>query len=100
MAVGVATRRSSPSTVIRSSAPRSTSAGICSRAGAVWNDRRLPSAELTLIANVALDRVNRGPWTCGGCPAFAPYAFARMHARGVINAACADEDLAMFRALE
>ncbi len=60
----------------------------------------MPRAELTLIANVALDRVNRGPWTCGGCPTFAPYAFARLHARGVINAACADEDRARFRALE
>jgi sugar/nucleoside kinase (ribokinase family) len=60
----------------------------------------LPPAELTLIANVALDRVNRGPWTCGGCPAFAPYVFARLHAGGVINTACADEDLAAFRALE
>jgi sugar/nucleoside kinase (ribokinase family) len=59
----------------------------------------LPRAELTLIANLALDRVNRGPWTCGGCPTFAPYAFARLHARGSINAACADEDLAKFRAL-
>jgi len=58
----------------------------------------LPHAELTLIANVALDRVNRGPWTCGGCPAFAPYAFAHLHAGGVINAACADEDLGLFRA--
>ncbi|HTP20207.1 MAG TPA: PfkB family carbohydrate kinase [Solirubrobacteraceae bacterium] len=57
----------------------------------------MPRAELTLIANVALDRVNRGPWTCGGCPTFAPYAFARLEARGVINAACADEDRAMFR---
>jgi sugar/nucleoside kinase (ribokinase family) len=60
----------------------------------------LPRPELTLIANVALDRVNRGPWTCGGCPTFAPYAFAHLQAQGVINAACADEDLAMFRALE
>jgi len=60
----------------------------------------LPRAELTLIANVALDRVNRGPWTRGGCPTFAPYAFASLNARGVINAACADADLAMFRALE
>jgi sugar/nucleoside kinase (ribokinase family) len=60
----------------------------------------LPRSELTLIANVALDRVNRGPWTRGGCPTFAPYAFARLQARGVINAACADEDLATFRALE
>jgi sugar/nucleoside kinase (ribokinase family) len=60
----------------------------------------LPRSELTLIANVALDRVNHGPWTCGGCPTFAPYAFDHVHARGVINAACADEDLAMFRALE
>ncbi len=59
----------------------------------------MPRAELTLIANVALDRVNRGPWTCGGCPTFAPYAFAHLHAEGVINAACADEDVAMFRAL-
>ncbi len=65
----------------------------------MWNDRVLPRAELTLIANVALDRVNRGPWTCGGCPAFAPYVFARLRARGAIHAACADEDLAMFRAL-
>jgi sugar/nucleoside kinase (ribokinase family) len=60
----------------------------------------LPRSELTLIANVALDRVNRGPWTRGGCPTFAPYAFARLQARGVINAACADEDLATFRELE
>lgn len=60
----------------------------------------MPRSELTLIANVALDRVNRGPWTRGGCPTFAPYAFARLQARGVINAACADEDLATFRALE
>jgi len=60
----------------------------------------LPRSELTLIANVALDRVNRGPWTRGGCPTFAPYAFARLDARGVINAACAEEDLATFRALE
>jgi sugar/nucleoside kinase (ribokinase family) len=60
----------------------------------------LPRAELTLIANLALDRVNRGPWTSGGCPTFAPYAFARLQARGSINAACADEDLARFRALE
>jgi sugar/nucleoside kinase (ribokinase family) len=66
----------------------------------VWDDRALPRAELTLIANVALDRVNRGPWTCGGCPAFAPYAFARLHARGVVYAACANEDVATFRALE
>lgn len=60
----------------------------------------MPRSELTLIANVALDRVNHGPWTCGGCPTFAPYAFARLQARGVINAACADEDLARFRGLE
>jgi sugar/nucleoside kinase (ribokinase family) len=60
----------------------------------------LPRAELTLIANLALDRVNRGPWTCGGCPTFAPYAFARLQARGSINAACAEEDVAKFRALE
>jgi sugar/nucleoside kinase (ribokinase family) len=59
----------------------------------------LPGSELTLIANLALDRVNRGPWTRGGCPTFAPYAFARLQARGVINAACADEDLGTFRAL-
>lgn len=49
---------------------------------------------------MALDRVNRGPWTRGGCPTFAPYAFARLQAPGVINAACAEEDLATFRALE
>jgi sugar/nucleoside kinase (ribokinase family) len=60
----------------------------------------LPRAELTLIANVALDRVNRGPWTCGGCPTFAPYAFVRLHARGGIYAACADADVARFQALE
>jgi sugar/nucleoside kinase (ribokinase family) len=60
----------------------------------------LPRAELTLIANVALDRVNRGSWTCGGCPAFAPYAFAWLHARGMVYAACADEDLVTFRGLE
>jgi sugar/nucleoside kinase (ribokinase family) len=60
----------------------------------------LPRAELTLIANVALDRVNKGPWTRGGCPTFAPYAFAHLQARGVINTACADADLEMFRALE
>jgi sugar/nucleoside kinase (ribokinase family) len=59
----------------------------------------LPRAELTLIANVALDRVNKGPWTCGGCPTFAPYAFAHLDAHGVINTACADADAPMFRAL-
>ena len=60
----------------------------------------MPRSELTLIANVALDRVNHGAWTCGGCPTFAPYAFAHLQARGVVNAACADEDIAMFRALD
>ena len=60
----------------------------------------MPRAELTLIANVALDRVNRGPWTCGGCPTFAPYAFAHLSAHGVINTACADADVPMFRALD
>jgi sugar/nucleoside kinase (ribokinase family) len=60
----------------------------------------LPPAELTLIANVALDRVNRGPWTCGGCPTFAPYAFAHVDAHGVINTACADADVAMFDRLQ
>ena len=60
----------------------------------------MPRAELTLIANVALDRVNRGPWTSGGCPTFAPYAFAHLHAVGVINTACADADVPMFRALD
>jgi sugar/nucleoside kinase (ribokinase family) len=60
----------------------------------------LPRADLTLIANVALDRVNGGSWTRGGCPTFAPYAFGRLQARGVIYAACADEDVATFRALD
>jgi sugar/nucleoside kinase (ribokinase family) len=60
----------------------------------------LPRSELTLIANVALDRVNGGTWTRGGCPTFAPYAFARLQARGVINTSCADEDLATFRGLQ
>jgi sugar/nucleoside kinase (ribokinase family) len=60
----------------------------------------LPRADLTLIANLALDRVNGGPWTSGGCPTFAPYAFARLGAQGLIDAACADEDLAKFGALE
>jgi sugar/nucleoside kinase (ribokinase family) len=61
--------------------------------------RRLRHTELTVIGNLALDRVNRGPWTCGGCPAFAPYAFARLRALGLINASCADDDLGQFRAL-
>ena len=60
----------------------------------------MPRPELTLIANVALDRVNGGPWTCGGCPSFAPYAFAHLDARGVINAACADEDRDTYCVLE
>ena len=64
------------------------------------NDRALPLPDLTLIANVALDRVNQGPWTCGGCPTFAPYAFTHLHSCGVINASCAAEDLGMFRALD
>ncbi len=59
----------------------------------------MPRSDLTLIANVALDRVNKGPWTRGGCPTFAPHAFVRLQARGVIHAACADDDLGMFRAL-
>jgi sugar/nucleoside kinase (ribokinase family) len=60
----------------------------------------LPPAELTLIANVALDRVNGGPWTRGGCPTWAPYAFAHLQACGVIDTACAPADVSMFRALE
>ena len=52
-----------------------------------------------MIANVALDRVNQGRWTCGGCPTFATYAFEHLEARGVIHTACADEDLAAFRGL-
>lgn len=82
----------------RAAPPRPAAAGT--RGSIVWNDRGLPPAELTLIANVALDRVNQGPWACGGCPTFAPYAFARLHAHGRIYSACAGEDLPMFRALQ
>ncbi len=57
----------------------------------------MPRAELTLIANVALDRVNHGPWTPGGCPTFAPYAFAHLQAHGVIITACGDADVSAFR---
>jgi sugar/nucleoside kinase (ribokinase family) len=60
----------------------------------------LSRPELTLIANVALDRVNRGPWTRGGCPTFAPYAFAHLVTHGVINTACANADIPTFRPLE
>jgi sugar/nucleoside kinase (ribokinase family) len=59
----------------------------------------LPDAELTLIANVALDRVDGGAWTGGGCPAFAARALALLGARGTIHTACADADRAAFAAL-
>lgn len=59
----------------------------------------MPDAELTLIANVALDRVNGGPWTGGGCPAFARFAFHFLGAGGVIDTSCADGDRAHFEAL-
>lgn len=63
------------------------------------DDGRLAGVELTLIANVALDRVDGGAWTCGGCPSFTGFAFARLGARGMIYSACAPEDRATFAGL-
>jgi sugar/nucleoside kinase (ribokinase family) len=59
----------------------------------------LTDVELTLIANVALDRVDHGQWTSGGCPTFAPPAFRRLGARGTIITACAADDRPAFRSL-
>ncbi len=60
----------------------------------------MPDAELTLIANVALDRVNGGAWTGGGCPAFAAAALGFLGVRGVVHTACAESDLATFASLQ
>jgi sugar/nucleoside kinase (ribokinase family) len=56
----------------------------------------LPGAEITIIGNVALDRVNHGAPTCGGCPAFAPSVLARLHARAAVISACAGADRGFF----
>jgi sugar/nucleoside kinase (ribokinase family) len=59
----------------------------------------LPGAEITLIGNVALDRVNHGRPTRGGCPAFAPPVLARLGAGAAVISACAAADLAFFAGL-
>jgi sugar/nucleoside kinase (ribokinase family) len=60
----------------------------------------LPGAEITIIANVALDQVNGHAWRSGGCPTFSPYVLRTLHARGAIYASCADEDRGYFDALQ
>lgn len=59
----------------------------------------MSSAEITIIGNVALDRVNRGAPTCGGCPAFAPPVLAHLHAAAVVISACAGADRDFFAGL-
>ncbi len=59
----------------------------------------MPVAEITIIGNVALDRVNHGPSTRGGCPAFAPPVLARLGAGSAVISACASADLAFFAGL-
>ena len=59
----------------------------------------MSSPEITVIANLALDRVNGSAWRAGGCPTFAPFVFAKLNATGAIVASCADGDRGYFEAL-
>ncbi len=60
----------------------------------------MPGAEITIIANLALDQVNGTAWRSGGCPTFSPYVLRALHARGAIYASCADADRRYFDALQ
>lgn len=50
----------------------------------------------TIIANLALDRVDGGDWTPGGCPTFAQTVFGIMDAAGAVVTSCGADDRAEF----
>lgn len=58
-------------------------------------DSRLVS-DATIIANLALDRVDGGGWTPGGCPTFAQPAFSIMDAAGALVTSCGAQDQGLF----
>jgi sugar/nucleoside kinase (ribokinase family) len=53
-------------------------------------------SDATIIANLALDRVDGGDWTPGGCPTFAHPVFGIMGASGMLATSCGAEDQALF----
>lgn len=53
-------------------------------------------SDATIIANLALDRVDGGDWSPGGCPTFAQPAFAVTGASGALITSCGVEDQALF----
>jgi sugar/nucleoside kinase (ribokinase family) len=53
-------------------------------------------SDATIIANLALDRVDGGDWTPGGCPTFAHPVFGIMGASGTLATSCGAEDQALF----
>lgn len=58
-------------------------------------DSRVVS-DATIIANLALDRVDGGNWTPGGCPTFAHPAFSIMGAAGSLVTSCGVDDQGLF----
>jgi sugar/nucleoside kinase (ribokinase family) len=52
--------------------------------------------DATIIANLALDRVDGGDWTPGGCPTFAHRVFALMGADGTLITSCGVDDQERF----
>lgn len=50
----------------------------------------------TIIANLALDQVDGGDWTPGGCPTFAQTVFGIMDAHGALLTSCGAEDRSLF----
>jgi len=53
-------------------------------------------SDATIIANLALDRVDGGEWTPGGCPTFARPALAAIGAQGTLITSCGVQDRARF----
>jgi sugar/nucleoside kinase (ribokinase family) len=53
-------------------------------------------SDATIIANLALDRVDGGDWTPGGCPTFAQPVFGIMGAAGTLVTSCGVDDQALF----
>jgi sugar/nucleoside kinase (ribokinase family) len=53
-------------------------------------------AQLAVVGNLALDRVDRGPPQPGGCPFFAAYALHAMRRPGQILTRCSDGDRELF----
>jgi sugar/nucleoside kinase (ribokinase family) len=53
-------------------------------------------SDATIIANLALDRVDGGDWTPGGCPTFAHPVFGIMGAAGTLLTSCGVDDQVLF----